>query len=229
MTTQSPTNAGGSKYVLDKLIAVALVVWLLFFGGFSTIKNVLTPARLSQITSAVDTIKTGADRVTRGAPTTRPIPTQRTSGQPPANPPRPPLDQAAAEQAADIAYQATVQAVNALQPPAQPAVQPNALPTAAIVYPTAIPIEQVTVVPIAMPQLTSNDPPTITPIPTLVYPTPLPPAAAAFTLSPDGKCVTVARADGEYQTCQDWPYSAAEAASVADYLRTGLIPGTKVG
>jgi hypothetical protein len=228
MTTQNPTS--GSKSTLGNVMAVLLVVWLLFFGGFSTLKSALTPARLNQASQIADTIKTGVNRVTTGssAPATKPgaapgIAPRTTSGAPAA------VQPASNQAAVDAAYQATVQAVNAAHPAIQPAAQSGTLPTAAIVYPTVPPAAQITIVPIAYPQTyASSDPPTITPIPTLVYPTPLPAAAAAFTLSPDGKCVIVARADGNYQQCQDWPYSAAEATSVADYLRTGLVPGTKV-
>ena len=220
-----------NKSALGNWLAIVLIVWLLFFNGFSQIRALLESGALRNVAG---TIQTGAGRVTSGgapvatARPAAPIVPRASGGAAPAA--QPAANPAAAEQAADLAYQATVQAVNAVQPAAAPPAQQNALPTAAIVYPTAIPVEQVTVVPIAYPQTyASNDPPTITPIPTLVYPTPLPVAMAAFTLSPDGKCVTVAARGGEYQQCQDWPYSAAEAASVADYLRTGLIPGTKVG
>lgn len=222
-----------NKSALGNWLAIVLIVWLLFFNGFSQIRALLESGALRNVAG---TIQTGAGRVTSGGVPVATVRSAapvvpRTNGGPPAAPAaQQPANPAAAEQAADLAYQATVQAVNAVQPAAAPAAQPGTLPTAAIVYPTAIPVEQVTVVPIAYPQTyASNDPPTITPIPTIPYPTPLPVAMAAFTLSPDGKCVTVAARGGEYQQCQDWPYSAAEAASVADYLRTGLIPGTKVG
>ena len=226
MVNQSPSP--GPRYLLDKVLAVALVAWLLFFGGFSQVKIWLTPERLRQVAQVAETIKTGAARVTAGDPAAAPG-LARPIGAPAAPPP---ANQAAAEAQADAAYQATVQAVNAAQPPAVVApavVQPMALPTAVVRISTVPPVSQITVVPQSMPIVYAQSGPVLpTPIPTMAYPTPLPVAAAAYELSSDGKCVTVAARGGRYQACQDWPYSAAEANSVADYLRTGLVPGVKV-
>lgn len=226
MTTQNPTHAG-PRYLLDKVLAVALIAWLFFFGGFSTLKTLLTPTRLSQAGQIADTIRTGAGRVIApaAAPAARPAAVPAIPPRQPAAPAAQlPANQAAAEANADAAYQATVQAVNAAQPAAAAVAQPGALPTAVIAIPTA----QAVVVPWAMPVLASNSPPTVTPIPTIAYPTPLPAAAAAYTVSPDGLCVIAPRAGKQYQVCQAWKYKPDEATSVADYIRTGLLPGTEV-
>lgn len=236
MVNQSQTSP---KYLTDKLIAVALVVWLLFFGGFTQIKTWLTPNRLSQVAAVADTIKTGVGRVTAG------------NGAPPAKPAAAPAtgrlgdawgaglrptaaSQAQIEAAGQAAFQATAQAADiaaAVPAAAAPAVAPDVAnpatyPTAVIVIPTA----QAIVVPVAYPQTyASNDPPTTTPVPTMTYPTPLPAAVAnAYTLSPDGTCITVERGGKQYQTCQDWPYKDHEARTIADLMRTGVIPGTEV-
>lgn len=130
-------------------------------------------------------------------------------------------------------YQDAIQAQPAEQAPAQieaPAAIDNALPTAAILIPTAVPIEQVTIVPREMPAVYapgSDMRPTLEP--TIPYPTPLPAAVASqYQLSADGTCITAPRAGKLYQVCQDWKYQPNEVASVADYIRTGLLPGVEV-
>lgn len=238
MVNQQQRHAG-STFILDKLIAVVLVVWLLFGGGFSQVKTWLTPDRLNQVGQIADTIKTGAGRVVapNAAPAAKPgavvprLPSNAppSAGQLPAN-----LD--AANAAADAAYQATAQAAeaqiardagNVASAPAQAPV--IALPTAVVLIPTVPPLAQITIVPQSMPVVYAQSAPIVpTPIPTLVYPTLIPAALANYSISPDGKCVIVTRDGAAYQQCQDWKYSPAEAASVADYLRTGLLPGTKV-
>jgi hypothetical protein len=224
VTNNQPKSAFGNW------LAVALIVWLLFFNGFSSLRALIDAGALSRAAGA---IQTGAGRVT--GPRTDQLPTVK-----PASPQLPgratqPASQAAAEAQANAAYQATVQAVDAAQPPAAAAQQPavvgpiGALPTAVIAIPTAVPVAQVVVVPQAMPRTYAQSGPMLpTPIPTMAYPTPLPAAAAAYSVSPDGRCVTAPRNGAQYQVCQGWPYKDAEARSVADYLRTGMIPGTKV-
>lgn len=225
-----------SKSALGNWVAVAMVVWLLFFNGFSQLRALIESGALRNAGSA---IQTGAGRVT-GSPAkqpaagvTAPITAPRVSSG--AGVAQPPASQAAAEAQADAAYQATVQAVDAAQPPVvaqQPAVVAppvSSQPTAVILIPTAVPVAHIVVVPQAMPQTYAQTGPIApTAIPTMAYPTPLPAAQAAYSVSADGKCVTAVRNGAQYQVCQEWKYSPAEAASVADYLRTGLLPGTLV-
>lgn len=228
----------GPRYLLDKVLAVCLIAWLLFFGGISQLKALLTPSRLSQVGQIGDTIRTGADRVIApgarlpssdrpAAPGTAP---RSGAPVPAANPPA--ASQAQIDAAADAVYEATAQASiaavpNVSAPAVAPVVSdPATWPTAAILMPTAPPVAQAVVVPQAMPVLASNDPPTITPIPTLPIPTPL--AAVDYTVSADGKCVIAPRDGTLYQVCQDWKYAPHEIASVAGYIRSGLIPGVEV-
>lgn len=100
---------------------------------------------------------------------------------------------------------------------------PQAIPTAAV-YATAEPVIQV--IPQSMPKFDTGP----TAIPTLTYPTPLPAAILGETQrSTDGKCVSALRGGKRFEVCQEWKFTEAEAASVADYVRTGLIPGVEVG
>lgn len=199
---------------LTSVLAVVLVIWLLFMGGLSTIKQWTAAGGPAGI---ISTLGRGAGRVLAtpigGAGVPRP--TAPSVAQPrgdAGNPAQPVDSQAQIPAAADA--------------PAQPV---NGSQSVLIVIPTSIPIEQVTVVPLAMPRVYAQSGPVEpTPIPTITYPTQLPAAAAVYGLSPDGKCVTAMRDGVAYQACQGWPYSDAEARSVADYLRTGLLPGVKV-
>ena len=227
MVNQSPNRGSGS--ILDKLIAVALVFWLLFGGGITTLKAILTPARVSQVAGA---IQSGAGRVIapNAAPAARlPQAVPRSSGAP-AAPAVPTADNAQIQAAADAAYQATAQASlargNVASAPAAPA---GALPTAIVRVPTAIPVEQVRVVPQSMPVLAQSGPIVPTAIPTMAYPTPLPPAVlGGYTLSADGTCITVTRDGKQYQDCEGHQFTLGEARSVADLMRTGRIPGVPV-
>ena len=102
------------------------------------------------------------------------------------------------------------------------------IPTAIVHIPTAIPIEQVRVIPQSMPVL-APDPLLPTAIPTMAIPTPLPAGgASAFDLSPDGKCITARRDGKRYQVCQEWKYAPVEMATVADFIRGGVLPGVEV-
>ena len=94
----------------------------------------------------------------------------------------------------------------------------QAIPTAIVRMATAIPIEQVRVIPII---------PTVAPtlIPT-VAPTFIP--NAEFTLSPDGKCIEAARDGKRWQVCQEWKYARVEMATVANFIRGGVLPGVEV-
>ena len=94
----------------------------------------------------------------------------------------------------------------------------QAIPTAIVRMATAIPIEQVRVIPII---------PTVAPtlIPT-VAPTFIP--TAEFTLSPDGKCIEAARDGKRWQVCQEWKYARVEMATVANLIRGGVLPGVEV-
>lgn len=216
MINQSRTS--GPTFIADKLIAVALVIWLLFFGGFSQIRALLTPSAISQVGSVVETIKTGAGRVAARNPA---LPTARPAVVAPA------VDTLAEANArADTAYQATVQAVPIAQAPAVGApVAPMALPTAAVLIPTVAPLAQIVVVPHPdKPVAYANSAPS--PLPTLPIPTPL--AVVDYRLSADGLCVIAPRAGVEYQVCQSWKYQPHEVASVADYIRSGLLPGVAV-
>lgn len=230
MTTQT-ANSPGPRYLLDKVLAVCLIVWLLFFGGFSTLKQLLTPARLSQVGQIADTIRTGAGRALApvAAPAAKPGTAPRGGVGAPALPAA--NTQAQIEAASQAAYQATVQAVeraagNIASAPVKPI---GGLPTAVIAIPTSIPIAQITVVPRSMPVVYAQSGPILpTPQPTMTYPTPLPAAADAYTVSPDGLCVIAPREGTPYQVCQAWKYAPQEAASVADYIRTGRLPGSPV-
>lgn len=126
----------------------------------------------------------------------------------------------------------------------QAAAQPNAqaapagvdtlgqpIPTAVVFIPTAIPIEQITVVPDVSQPLVfapgSDMRPT--PAPTMPYPTPLPPAVMdGYTLSADGKCLTIERGGKKYQDCEPEPFTLGAARTIADLMRTGVIPGVEV-
>lgn len=117
------------------------------------------------------------------------------------------------------------------QPLAQPIVaQPGALPTAVILIPTAIPVEQVSVVPLAVPLVTApGSDMRPTPVTVMAYPTALPAAIADdFQLSPDGTCITAPRGGKHYQVCQGWKYQPQEIATVADLIRGGTLPGVEV-
>lgn len=194
---------------LTSVLAVLLVIWLLFMGGLSTIKQWTAAGGPASI---VSTLGRGAGRVLatpiESVSTPKPGAAQPRSSA--VSPARPAIDN-----------QAQIQAV--ADAPA------SGSQSAIILISTAIPVDRVTVVPVAMPQVYAQSGPVDpTPIPTMAYPTPLPAAAAAYSLSPDGKCVTAMRDGAAYQACQGWPYNDAEARSVADYVRTGLVPGVKV-
>jgi hypothetical protein len=116
-----------------------------------------------------------------------------------------------------------------------PAVQapalPNGIPTAVILIPTALPIEQVTVVPDASKPLVFAAGSDVRPTPVTVmpYPTPLPQAIADnFEVSPDGTCITAPRGGKKYQVCQGWKYAPNELATVADLIRGGTLLGVEV-
>lgn len=141
------------------------------------------------------------------------------------------------------AYNATADAQQAaaIQAGAQAVVPPAAvapagvdtlgqpIPTAIILIPTAIPIEQVQVIPQSMPVLAAGSDMRPTPVTVMTYPTPLPVAVANdFEVSSDGTCITAPRNGRRYQVCQGWKYQPNELASVADYIRTGLLPGVEV-
>ncbi len=132
------------------------------------------------------------------------------------------------------AQQATAAAIvqPAVAPAQAPAVAPvvdSTLPTAAILIPTAIPIERITVVPQRFPALAAGSDMRPTPIVVMPYPTPLPAAIANdFEVSPDGTCITAPRGGKRYQVCQGWKYSPAEIATVADLIRGGTLPGVEV-
>lgn len=130
--------------------------------------------------------------------------------------------------AAEAEHAAAIQAgEQAAQPQLAPAaVDMLGIPTAVILIPTALPIDQVRVIPRGMPVLAGAQP---TAIPTMVYPTPLPAAVADdFEVSPDGTCITAPRDGKRYQVCQDWKYQPQELATVADLIRGGTLVGVEV-
>lgn len=117
-------------------------------------------------------------------------------------------------------------------PPAPIEAAPAGIDTRGQPIPTAVVIEQspvVEVVPQAMPQeyAPGSDirQPTVEVLP---YPTPLADPMVGAGVSGDGKCVQAERGGKLYQVCQAWKYQPHEAASMADYLRTGLVPGEEV-
>lgn len=197
--------ANNNKSVLPNVLAIGLVAWLLFFNGFSQLRTMLESGAFSR---AASTVKTGVDRVT-GPAARQPAVKPPAAAQQPAAP----ASQPVAETQPDTAAPAVVAPL-------------STLPTAVILIPTVAPVAQVVVVPQAMPVLEDTRP---TLAPTMVYPTPLPAAIAnAYTLSDDGKCITVERSGAQYQNCQPDPFTPGAARSVADLMRTGVIPGTKV-
>jgi hypothetical protein len=114
----------------------------------------------------------------------------------------------------------------------QPQMAPIAaqqLPTAQVRVPTAVPVEKIVVVPLANAPIVyapgSDMRPT--PLPTLVYPTPLT-AGKDWMLSADGLCVRAPRNGKVYEACQTWKYAQAEAASIGDFLHTGVVLGVEV-
>lgn len=211
------------------ILLVLLFVWLFFMNGLSTVKQWSASGSPGGI---VSTIQRGVSRIAAPPaasvappkPAAPGVTAPRASGNAPAAP-----DQAQIEAAANAAYQATAQASQSAGNVASaPVVPASTLPNAVINIPTAVPATQVVVVPQRMPVLAQSGPAQPTAIPTMAYPTPLPAGAAAYRTSADGKCVIAPRNGTMYQVCQEWKYKPDEAASVADYIRTGLLPGSPV-
>lgn len=143
---------------------------------------------------------------------------------------------AAEHQAAITAADQEVAAVAPAAAPAAPAAvvpnvnDPATWPTAIILIATAIPVEQVTVVPLDVPLVVAEGSDMRpTPVAVMPFPTPLPAAIADnFTLSPDGLCISAPRGGKRYQVCQAWKYAPQEMATVADLIRGGTLPGVEV-
>lgn len=217
------------------ILLVLFIVWLFFLNGITTIRQWSASGAPAGI---VSTISRGAFRALA---TPAGIAPPANPAAPPAAPPigtgssAPPavdtVSQAQIQQQADAAYHATAQASLARGNVASAPVLPiQAASTAVVLIPTAVPLAQAVVVPdTSKPIVYAQSGPMLeTAVPTMTYPTPLPAAAAAYTLSPDGKCVTAARSGALFQVCQDWPYKDAEARTVADYIRSGRLSGVAV-
>lgn len=231
------SRGSGSQSSPTWIVLVAIVFWLFFMGGLSTVKQWSAGRAPSDVAS---TISRGVDRVVAPAalPTRQPAPA---AVQPPAPAAAPAVDVSAAIDAYNAAQQAAAPAAAApvAQPAApvaavQPAVDnPATWPTAAIVVPTVLPATQVVVVPDPNKRVvyTSSGPAPTAAAPTLPIPTPIAANDVNMVVSPDGKCVTATRRNSggkRYQTCQEWGYKDYEARSTAELLYTGLITGVEV-
>lgn len=217
MSENSRSSGNGS---FTGLFLVAVAVWLLFFGGLQAVQRA-TQGYATSGAPVISTIQEGARRIIATPAPVASLP--MSNGAPrPASVIATPIHGVAQGEAESQSQYATAvaignqgQAVQAQDAPvAAPAVvQP--LPTAAIMMPTAVPVAQVRVIPLANVPIVyapgSDMRPTA--LPTLVYPTPLT-EGKDWTLSADGLCVRAPRNGKVYEACQTWKYTQAEAAGL---------------
>lgn len=211
------------------IIVIAVAFWLFFMNGLSMVKQWSASNQAAGVASA---IQTGAGRALATA--------QPLGKLPPAVPPAGAAQPAAPAAGVDTsiaAYNATqVASVPIAAAPVAPAAavppvvnNPATWPTAVIMQPTIAPVAQVIVVPDPAKPYHADPPAAAQAAPTMAIPTPLPPAVLdGYTLSGDGKCITVARDGKNYQDCEPTPFTLGAARSVADLMRTGRISGVQV-